>query len=260
MLRIITLNLNGIRSAVAKGFLRLARATKGRLRVHAGDQGASNRLAKVQSSCQESSTGISTSRTRRATAASACTARRTPDAIVDRLRQPRVRSRGALPARRLRQAFGRVDVSALGLELGRAPAGEVPLHARVHAGAREAGASGREFILCGDWNIAHQEIDLKNWRSNRKNSGFLPEERAWLSRGVRRGRLGRRVPPPRPAPRAVHLVVEPRPGLGEERGLAHRLPDRHAGHRGEGADSASIYKAQRFSDHAPLTIDYDWTL
>ncbi len=39
----------------------------------------------------------------------------------------------------------------------------------------------REFILCGDWNIAHQQIDLKNWRSNQKNSGFLPEERAWLS-------------------------------------------------------------------------------
>ena len=42
--------------------------------------------------------------------------------------------------------------------------------------------SGREVILCGDWNIAHQPIDLKNWRSNQKNSGFLPDERAWLTR------------------------------------------------------------------------------
>ncbi len=42
----------------------------------------------------------------------------------------------------------------------------------------------REFIICGDWNIAHQNIDLKNWRSNQKNSGFLPEERAWLIRPV----------------------------------------------------------------------------
>ncbi|MDP2833195.1 MAG: exodeoxyribonuclease III, partial [Pseudomonadota bacterium] len=41
--------------------------------------------------------------------------------------------------------------------------------------------SGREFILCGDWNIAHREIDLKNWKGNLKNSGFLPEERAWMS-------------------------------------------------------------------------------
>ena len=43
-------------------------------------------------------------------------------------------------------------------------------------------AEGREIVLCGDWNIAHKEIDLKNWRSNRKNSGFLPEERAWMTR------------------------------------------------------------------------------
>ena len=41
---------------------------------------------------------------------------------------------------------------------------------------------GREYILCGDWNIAHKEIDLKNWKSNQKNSGFLPEERAWLTK------------------------------------------------------------------------------
>ncbi|MBP0460567.1 exodeoxyribonuclease III [Streptomyces montanisoli] len=50
------------------------------------------------------------------------------------------------------------------------------------AGLRErAAADGREVLVCGDWNIAHREADLKNWRGNRKNSGFLPEERAWLS-------------------------------------------------------------------------------
>ena len=47
---------------------------------------------------------------------------------------------------------------------------------------RELRASRREVVICGDWNIAHKEIDLKNWRGNRKNSGFLPEERAWLTR------------------------------------------------------------------------------
>ena len=41
-------------------------------------------------------------------------------------------------------------------------------------------ASGRDYVICGDWNIAHKNIDLKNWRSNQKNSGFLPEERAWM--------------------------------------------------------------------------------
>ncbi|MEU0441219.1 exodeoxyribonuclease III [Streptomyces sp. NPDC006186] len=46
----------------------------------------------------------------------------------------------------------------------------------------KAAADGREVLVCGDWNIAHREADLKNWRANQKNSGFLPEERAWLSR------------------------------------------------------------------------------
>src|SRR3546814_7807350 len=47
----------------------------------------------------------------------------------------------------------------------------------------ELAKCGRQVILCGDWNIAHQEIDLKNWKGNLKNSGFLPEERAWLTSG-----------------------------------------------------------------------------
>ncbi|MGW3622196.1 exodeoxyribonuclease III [Streptomyces sp. NPDC000880] len=45
-----------------------------------------------------------------------------------------------------------------------------------------AAANGREVVVCGDWNIAHREVDLKNWKGNKKNSGFLPEEREWLSR------------------------------------------------------------------------------
>ena len=82
----------------------------------------------------------------------------------------------------------------------------------------------RRYIICGDWNIAHKEIDLKNWRSNQKNSGFLPEERAWLDRVFGEVGFRRRLPARQPGAGAVHVVVEPRPGLGEERRLAHRLP------------------------------------
>ncbi len=118
-------------------------------------------------------------------------------------------------------------------------------------------SSGREVIICGDWNVAHKEIDLKNWRSNRKNSGFLPEEREWFS-GVldklgyvdvfrtlnqeeeqytwwsNRGRawaknVGWRID---------YQVATP--GIAS---LARRV---------------EIYKSQRFSDHAPLTIDYEY--
>ncbi len=114
----------------------------------------------------------------------------------------------------------------------------------------------REFIICGDWNIAHTKMDIKNWRSNQKNSGFLPEERAWMdtlfgptgfvdafrvvndedahytwwsNRGQAwANNVGWRID---------YQVITP--------GLADKVT-------GE-----SIYKDERFSDHAPLTIDYD---
>lgn len=116
--------------------------------------------------------------------------------------------------------------------------------------------AGREFVICGDWNIAHKNIDLRNWRSNQKNSGFLPEERAWMDwlfsdagfvdafRAVNqqqdqytwwsnRGQswaknVGWRID---------YQVITP--------GLRDRVL------------SATIYKRKRFSDHAPLIIDYD---
>jgi len=114
----------------------------------------------------------------------------------------------------------------------------------------------REYILCGDFNIAHKPIDLKNWRSNQKNSGFLPEERAWLD--VVFGKAGFvdafRVVDPRPEQytwwsnrgqawaknvgwRIDYQVVTP--------GLADKVR------------KARIYKDRRFSDHAPLVMDYD---
>jgi len=120
-------------------------------------------------------------------------------------------------------------------------------------------AVGREVILCGDWNIAHREIDLRNWKANQKNSGFLPEERAWMDRVF--GETGLVD---------AFRVVNPQPdqytwwsnrGQAWAKNVGWRI-DYHvvtAGLR-ERVRSAAIYKAQRFSDHAPLTIDYSLDL
>jgi len=114
----------------------------------------------------------------------------------------------------------------------------------------------REFILCGDWNIAHKQIDLKNWRSNQKNSGFLPEERAWLDE------------------------VFDQVGMVDAFRVINQEPDQYTwwSNRGQAwaknvgwrldyqiitpglknkIKKVDIYKAQRFSDHAPLIIEYD---
>lgn len=115
--------------------------------------------------------------------------------------------------------------------------------------------AAQNYIICGDWNIAHRQIDLKNWRGNQKNSGFLPEERAWMD----------------------HLFGPM--GFVDAFRCVNQEPDQYTwwSNRGQAyaknvgwridyqvitpslrqtVQSASIYKDQRFSDHAPLLIDY----
>jgi exodeoxyribonuclease-3 len=119
----------------------------------------------------------------------------------------------------------------------------------------ELRASGREVVLCGDINIAHKEIDLRNWRSNRSNSGFLPEERAWLTRLFdEHGWVD------------VFRRIDGNPerytwwsnrGQAWAKNVGWRL-DYQIATPGLAAAArrAGIYTAQRFSDHAPVTIDY----
>ena len=119
----------------------------------------------------------------------------------------------------------------------------------------------REFILMGDLNIAHHPIDLKNWKGNLKNSGFLPEERAWLTQLIETTGL-------------VDVYRHLYPEQGEEaytwwsqRGQAYA---KNVGWRidyqlatpglAKTAQQAFVFKDQRFSDHAPLVVDYDFTL
>jgi exodeoxyribonuclease-3 len=120
----------------------------------------------------------------------------------------------------------------------------------------ELKASGREIVLCGDWNIAHQAIDLKNWRSNQKNSGFLPEERAWLDQvfgGHGFVDVFRRLDP-----RPEQYTWWSNRGQSWAKNVGWRL-DYQIATPGIAATAkrAQIFIGQRFSDHAPLTIDYD---
>jgi exodeoxyribonuclease III len=122
-------------------------------------------------------------------------------------------------------------------------------------------ACGQEVVLCGDWNIAHKEIDLKNWKSNQKNSGFLPEERAWMTQVLDQGGwvdVYRRLHPD--ATGDAYTWWSNR-GQAWANNVGWRI-DYHVSTSGIAAkaSAASIYKDARFSDHAPLIIDYDVTL
>ncbi len=126
---------------------------------------------------------------------------------------------------------------------------------------RTLAASGREVLLCGDWNIAHKEIDLKNWRGNQKNSGFLPEERSWLTRVF--DELGwvdvyRSLYPD--AEGEAYTWWSNR-GQARANNVGWRIDYQIATPAlAATARTACVYKDQWFSDHAPLTIDYEWDL
>jgi exodeoxyribonuclease-3 len=122
-------------------------------------------------------------------------------------------------------------------------------------------ASGREILLCGDINIAHHEIDLKNWRSNQKHSGFLPEERAWIGHVF--GELGwvdvyRRL---HPDATGESYTWWSNRGKAWAKNVGWRI-DYQIGTPGVAARAkrSEIYKRTRFSDHAPLIVEYSGRL
>jgi len=123
----------------------------------------------------------------------------------------------------------------------------------------------RDFILCGDINIAHQQIDLKNWRSNQKNSGFLPEERAWMTKLLHTTDEGsgiidvyRQLQPT--ATDTAYTWWSNR-GQAYANNVGWRL-DYHLATPAIAALARAehIYKGEKFSDHAPITVDYALTL
>lgn len=122
---------------------------------------------------------------------------------------------------------------------------------------QEMKGSGRDYIICGDWNIAHKNEDIRNWKGNQKNSGFLPEERAWLDTLF--DEVGF-IDAFREVEQEEHTYT-----WWSNRGQAYanntgwRI-DYHIlspGMKGT-VKKTDVYKTERFSDHAPLIIDYDY--
>ena len=180
-MRIITANVNGIRSATSKGFFEWAK--RQRPDVVCLQETKAHRSQLDDHPCfprgwhcdfnDAESRGYS---------GVAIYSRRQPDAVLNRLGWDEFDREG----RYLEARFGNLSVVSLYLPSGSSSGLRQSFKFRVMdwlAPHLEAWSrNGRQYVLCGDWNIAHQAIDLKNWRSNQKNSGFLPEERAWLGR------------------------------------------------------------------------------
>ncbi|MEW5787089.1 MAG: exodeoxyribonuclease III [Pseudomonadota bacterium] len=259
-MRVISLNLNGIRSAASKGLypwlekqgadLVCLQELKAQLADLTPEMRAPGDLTGHFHPAEKkgySGVGIYT--------------RRTPDTLVEGLGITDIDAEG----RYLEARFGNLSVVSLYLPSGSSSderqAAKFSFMERFLPRLEALAASGRDVLLCGDWNIAHQAMDLKNWKSNQKNSGFLPEERAWL--GDLFARLGwvdvyRRLYPEHTGEAYTWWSNR---GQAWARNVGWRIDYQIATPvLAAKARSAFVYKDQRFSDHAPLVVDYDHAL
>lgn len=255
MFRVITLNVNGLRSAHRKGFFEWLAGRAADLvclqetRVRHQELPAelidlSGYRAFFHDSERKGYSGV------------AVYARRRPERVIYGLGWDDFDSEG----RFLQLDYGRLSVVSLYVPSGSSSAArqlaKFDFLERFLPFLAELRRNGREYILCGDWNIAHKPIDLKNWRANQKNSGFLPEERAWLDKVF--GELGfvdgLRVLCPAPE----QYTWWSNRGQAWAKNVGWRIDYQVVTPALTDAIRAvEIYKDQRFSDHAPLTVDYD---
>jgi len=260
MLRVISANLNGIRSAVNKGFLDWFDKQDAdfvclqELKAQEPDMSAAMLAPPGYH-------GYFHYAEKKGYSGVGIYARRQPDRVVIGLGVPEIDAEG----RYLELIYGKLSVVSVYLPSG--SSGEIRQEAKFafmkvfFDHLKTLAQAGREVILCGDWNIAHQEIDLKNWKGNLKNSGFLPEERAWLTRVF--DELGwvdvyRRLHPD--TTDAAYTWWSNR-GQAWAKNVGWRIDYQIATPAIAGtAQATSVYKDERFSDHAPLTVDYDYTV
>ena len=254
-MKIITLNANGIRSAGKKGFFDWMLKQNADVvclqEIKAQTDQLDEQILQPAGYC-----GFFNSAEKKGYSGVALYARRQPDKVICQLGWDSADREG----RFLQADYKGVSIVSLYLPSGTSgdlrQAVKYDFMDRFEQVLMTMRRRRREFIICGDWNIAHKEIDLKNWRGNRNNSGFLPEERAWMDRVF--DEIGMVD-----AFRVVNQEAEQytwwsNRGQSWAKNVGWRI-DYQVVTPGltDRIKSVSIYKKQRFSDHAPLTVEYD---
>ena len=254
-MKVITLNVNGIRSAAKKGVFRWLAAQRAdvvclqEMKCQAADLDPRLHALKGYAAHhafaeKKGYSGVS------------LYSRRAPDAVRTGFGVREFDAEG----RYLEARFGPLSVISVYFPSGSAgphrQASKLRFLKDFFSHLRKLQKEKRETILCGDWNIAHREIDLENWKSNQKNPGFTPEERAWI--GALFDTHGfvdvfRRL---NPKPRQYTWWSNR--GQAWANNVGWRI-DYQVATPGVAATARreAIYKTKRFSDHAPLIIDYD---
>ena len=261
MFRIVTINLNGIRSAAEKGFVAWADSMGAdcmgvqEIKAQAGDVcGRFDKVAGLDAHYHCA--------TKKGYSGVGVFTRRAPSAVVTGFGCGEFDAEGRYVETRYDTARRKFSVISCYFPSGSSgeerQAAKYRFLSRIHPHLVKL-KQEREFVLVGDINIAHKEIDLKNWKGNRKNSGFLPEERAWLTGLLERDGLV-----------DVFRTLNPRPdqytwwsnrGQARAKNVGWRI-DYQLATPGIAAKAKreQIFLERRFSDHAPVIIDYDFRL
>jgi len=254
MLRIVTLNVNGIRSAADKGLFRWLRKTEPdivclqEVRAHEVDLPPALRLPPGLH-------GYFHCAQRRGYSGAALFSKKEPRAVRLGFGTPEFDAEGRYVEAEFRD-FTAISVyfpsGSSSPERQQAKYRFLDLFAPHLAKLQ---TSGREIVFCGDINIAHKEIDLRNWRSNQKNSGFLPGERAWLTRTL--DDMGWVDVFRRLDARPEQYTWWSNRGQAWAKNVGWRI-DYQIATPGFAARArrTEIFTARRFSDHAPLIVDY----
>ncbi len=259
-MRIISANLNGIRSASTKGFFDwMAKQDADVVCVQELKAQAADMAPAMLD--PDGYHGYFHYAEKKGYSGVGLYARKKPDRVIEGIGHPGFDAEG----RFVRADFGNLSVVSVYVPSGSSsPERQEAKFAfmdEFYPQLVELRNSGREIVICGDWNIAHQEIDLKNWKSNQKNSGFLPEERAWMTKVLSEAGwvdVHRRLCPD--ATGEAYTWWSNR-GQARAKNVGWRI-DYHLATPGVAATAkgAAVWKDSRFSDHAPLTVDYDWNI
>jgi len=255
-MKIITANTNGIRAAARKGFFEWLEKQKAdvvciqetKAQVHQlEDRQFHPNFAYYHDAQKKGYSGV------------AIYCKKQPDQVIEGMGNEEFDKEG----RYIEAQFGNLSVISLYMPSGSAKQERQELKYRFMdfflVKLEKMKASGRDYIICGDWNIAHKNEDIKNWKGNQKNSGFLPEERAWLDTLFDDvGFID-----------AFRELEQPEHSYTwwSNRGQAY------ANNTGWRIDyhvlspamkgkvlKTEIYKGEKFSDHAPLIIEYDYEI